>query len=98
MTLTALGVGSLTLTPTFDPEVTEYTATTSNSTNKITATAKDEAAEVKIESEDATIAADGTATWAAGDNVVTVTVTKETEVATYTNVYTVTVTKTAQGG
>lgn len=89
MTLSALAVGSLTITPTFDPEVTEYTATTTNSTNKITATPADETAEVAIESDDATIAADGTATWAAGANEVTITVTK----GDLERVYTVTVTK-----
>lgn len=79
----------MTLTPAFDADVTEYTATTSNSTNKITATAADETATVTIASKDATIADDGTATWAEGDNIVTVTVT----LGTNSNVYTVTVTK-----
>lgn len=89
MTLSALAIGSLTLTPAFDSGVLEYTASTTNSTNKITATPVDETATVEIESDDATIAADGTATWAAGDNVVTVTVTK----GDVEKVYTVTVTK-----
>ena len=89
MTLSALAIGSLTLTPTFDPEVTEYTAATTNSTNKITATPVDEGTTVEIDSDDATIASDGTATWAAGANVVTVTVSKgDVEM-----VYTITVTK-----
>jgi len=87
--LSALAIGTLTLTPEFDPDVTEYTAATTNSTNKITATAEDEGATVTIESDDATIAADGTATWETGENVVTITVTNgEAE-----EVYTVTVTK-----
>lgn len=69
--------------------MTEYTATTTNATNKITATPEDENAIVTIESDDATIAADGTATWAAGDNVVTITVTN----GGLEKVYTATVTK-----
>lgn len=89
MTLSALAIGSLELTPAFDASVTAYTATTSNSTNKITATPADETAEVTIESDDATIAADGTATWAAGENVVTVTVAK----GDLEKVYTIAVTK-----
>ena len=87
--LSALAIGTLTLTPEFDPDVTEYTATTTNATNKITATPEDENATVTIESDDATIASDGTATWAAGDNVVTITVTN----GGLEEVYTVTVTK-----
>lgn len=69
--------------------MTEYTAATTNATNKITATAEHEFAEVTIESDDASIASDGTATWAAGENEVTVTVT----CGDLEKVYTVTVTK-----
>lgn len=87
--LSALAIGTLSLTPEFDPDVTEYTATTTNATNKITATPEDENAAVTIESDDATIADDGTATWAAGDNVVTITVTN----GGLEKVYTATVTK-----
>lgn len=86
--LSALTIGTLTLTPEFDPEETEYTATTTNATNKITATAAHEFATVVIESDDATIASDGTATWASGANVVTITVT----CGDLEEVYTVTVT------
>lgn len=87
--LSALAVGTLTLTPEFAPDVTEYTAATTNATNKITATAEHEFAVVEITSKDATIASDGTATWAAGANVVTITVT----CGNLEKVYTVTVTK-----
>ena len=88
MTLSALAIGSLTLTPTFDPNVTEYTATTTNSTNKITATPADETAIVTIDSDDATIAADGTATWETGENVVTITLEKGDVSKTYTVIVT----------
>lgn len=73
--------------------MTDYTATTTNATNKITATPEDPDATVVIESDDATIAADGTATWELGENVVTVTVTNGTGADEVEEVYTVTVTK-----
>ena len=76
------------MTPTFDADVKEYTAATTNDTNKITAEATDENATVIIESDDATIAADGTATWAAGENTVTITVTNGDEEEVYTVVVT----------
>lgn len=69
--------------------MTEYSAATTNATNKIVATAAHEFATVEIDSDDATIAADGTATWAAGANVVEITVT----CGDLEKVYTVTVTK-----
>lgn len=87
--LSALTVGALTLTPTFDSDTTEYAVATSNATNKITATATDNEATVVIASEDATIAQDGTATWADGENTVTITVSLDGE----STVYTVVVTK-----
>lgn len=87
-TLSALTVGALTLTPTFDPDTTDYAATTSNNTNKITATATDDNATVEIESDDASIAADGTATWEVGENTVTITVTNGTSEMVYTVVVT----------
>lgn len=73
--------------------MTEYTATTTNATNKITATPEDENATVVIESDDATISADGTATWEDGENVVTITVTNGEGDDAVEEVYTVTVTK-----
>ena len=83
----------LTLTPTFDPDVTEYATATTNATNKIVATPEDENAVVAIESDDATIADDGTATWDTGENEVTITVTNGTGDNEVEKVYTVTVTK-----
>ncbi|KXS45594.1 MAG: major capsid protein [Candidatus Frackibacter sp. T328-2] len=87
--LDSLSLGSLTLSPSFDPATTDYTASTTDASNNIKAVA---------ESEDATIAiaVDGTShendtaySWSAGENVVTITVTNESEA----KVYTVTVTK-----
>lgn len=87
-TLSDLKFGTLTLVPEFDPAVTEYTAATENDTTKITATPSDRYATVSVESDDATIALDGTATWVAGENTVTITVTSGEEEEVYTVVVT----------
>ena len=92
MTLSALAIGSLTLTPTFDEDVTEYTAETTNASDAVTATATRATDTITIASDDATIANDGTATWAEGSNEVTVTVTEDGR----SKVYTVTVTYTPE--
>lgn len=87
--LSGLAIGSLSLTPEFDPDVTEYTATTTNATNKVTATPEDEDAEVTIMLGDTEITNGESATWEAGENVLEITVTNgDTE-----KTYTVTVTK-----
>ena len=87
--LSGLTIGSLTLTPAFDAEVTEYTAETSNATNKVTATPSDENATVTIMLGDTEITNGESATWAAGENTLTITVENAGESQTYT----VTVTK-----
>lgn len=92
MTLSGLAIGSLTLDPAFDSAVDEYTATTTNDADKVTATATDENAEIEITLGDAIVENGGDATWAAGENTLTVTVTNETA----TKEYTVTVTKSAE--
>lgn len=66
----------------------EYTATTSNATNKITATLTDETAEVEILVGETEVENGESATWDEGENVVTITVTGTTD----ETVYTVTVT------
>jgi hypothetical protein len=69
--------------------VTGYTATTANNTNKVTATAGEDA--IILLEVNGTLLDNGTsATWAAGQNVLTVTVTEDGKAATE---YTVTVTK-----
>lgn len=88
-TLASLSIGSLTLSPAFDAETTEYTATTSNATNTITATATDENATVEITVNGDIVASGGSATWNEGGNEVIVTVVTDTT----TKAYTVTVTK-----
>lgn len=88
-TLSALTLGSLTLTPVFDADTTSYTTTTTNASNVITATAADSAATVAIDVDGTPVASGSTATWNSGVNVVTVTVTNDA----HSKVYTVAVTK-----
>lgn len=95
-TLSALSLGSLTLDPTFDAETTIYTTTTINATNTVTATPANAGAKVVITNKgtagDAVEIPNGTAaTWQAGTNTLTITVTAED--GTTTKAYTVTVTK-----
>ena len=88
--LSGLTIGALTLTPTFDPETTEYTANTTNATNTITATPEDEGATVTILNGETPVGNGTAATWSEGANIVTITVKN----GTAQEVYTVTVTKT----
>lgn len=89
-TLSALTIGALTLDPTFDKDTTEYTTSTTNATNTITATATDtEKATIEILNGETEVTNGAAATWADGENIVTITVTNGVTVV----VYTVTVTK-----
>lgn len=81
-------IGSLTLSPTFDPNVTTYTATTTNASNGVTATAADNNATVSI-TLNGTALSGGSASWETGDNTLAITVTNGSASKTYT----VTVTK-----
>lgn len=87
--LSGLTIGALTLTPSFNADTTAYTVTTSAATNKITATPEDEGATVEILVGETEIDSGASATWSAGENTVTITVTN----GDATKVYTVTVTK-----
>ena len=78
----------MTLTPTFASDVLEYTATTTNATNKVTATPTDDTAEVEILLGETEIENGSSATWEEGENVLTITVTGTVD----STVYTVTVT------
>lgn len=78
----------MTLNPAFDSEVTEYTTTTSNATNTITATATDSEATVAITVNGDAVESGSAATWSAGENTVVVTVTNGTSSETYTVVVT----------
>lgn len=78
----------MTLTPTFSSDVTEYTATTSNASNKVTATATDPDATIVIKNGTTTVTNGGNASWEEGENTLTVTVSEYGG----STVYTVTVT------
>lgn len=87
--LSGLTIGVLTLDPLFDPDVTEYTATTTNQTNTVTAKPEDETATVNITNGETPVVNGQSATWAEGANTLTVTVKN----GTAQEIYTVTVTK-----
>lgn len=90
-TLSALTLGSLSLSPAFDSATTTYTASTTNATNTITAVPGDSKATVTVAVNGTEIDNGSAATWAAGSNTVLITVTAEDGETTGT--YTVTVTK-----
>jgi phi13 family phage major tail protein len=87
-TLSAITIGSLTLTPTFSAGVTTYTATTENASDAITATATDENATVAISVGGVSVDSGDTVTWSEGTNVVSVIVTNDGDTGAYTVVVT----------
>lgn len=89
--LSDLKIGSLTLSPAFVAATTTYTAATTNATNTITATPSDAGAHIDILLGEASVDNGSPATWAEGENTVTITVTAAD--GTTTKEYTVTVTK-----
>lgn len=89
VTLSSLTIGSLTLTPAFDPDTASYEATTENATNVITATPTATGATVEVKVGEDTVSNGSAATWEDGENTVTVTVTN----GAASKVYTVAVTK-----
>lgn len=86
--LLSLSLGNLTLSPAFDATMANYTATTTNATNTITAAAEADAT-VEIKNGETLVANGAAATWAEGENTVTITVTKNG----VSRLYTITVTK-----
>ena len=86
--LTALTIGSLTLDPTFDEDINEYTTETENSSDTVTATAAS-GTDVVITVNGNSITNGTAPTWATGDNLVSIQIAS----ATGMNTYTVTVTK-----
>lgn len=88
-------IGDLTLVPEFDSETLAYAVTTSNATNKVTATTDDPSAVIAIvltnseETEGVAVPNGTSATWASGENILTITVTDGTS----ETIYVVTVTK-----
>lgn len=89
--LAALSLGAAALSPAFAAGTTTYTATTTNATNVIRAVPADAGADVAITVGNVVVANGSAATWAAGENTVTITVTAANGSTTKT--YTVTVTK-----
>ena len=87
--LSALTVGTLRLSPTFSAGNVSYTAETSSSSSVVTAAANDSDATVTIKNGSTTVNNGSAASWSAGENVLTVTVTN----GNASKVYTVTVTK-----
>lgn len=88
--LASLGLGTLTLTPAFDPAVTAYTTSTTNNSNTITATGG-AGSTVTIQVNGQPHVSGTLATWQDGENTVAITA----EDASGQRVYTVTVTKEA---
>jgi len=89
-TLASLTIGSVALSPTFNKNTVLYSASTTNATNTVTAVASDSShATVVIKNGTTTVTSGNAATWSAGPNTLTVTVTNGDAV----KVYTVTVTK-----
>lgn len=81
--LSDLRIGSLTLSPKFDKGTTTYTATTSNTTNTVTAVPESATAGIAIKVGDADVVNGAAATWTAGANIVNITVTDGEETKTY---------------
>ena len=88
-TLSGLTIGALTLNPAFDPDVTEYTVTTSNAQNTVRATADDASAAITVMHGTDEVTNGTAVTWDDGENTLTITVTNGGSSTTYT----VTVTK-----
>lgn len=72
--------------------MTEYTATTSNASNKVTAVAADETATIVIKNGSTEVTNGSNASWSPGENVLTIKVTDGAG-PTIEKTYTVTVTK-----
>lgn len=90
--LSRLAIGSLTLAPEFDPETLEYTVTTGNASNKVTAEATDSGDTVQIMNGETEIESGESASWEVGENILTITVTDRDDPTASTE-YVVTVTR-----
>lgn len=86
-TLTALTLGSLALSPTFDADVNSYTTETENSSNTVTATAG-EGVDVVITVNGNSITNGTAPTWQTGDNIVSIQLASATGMNTYTVIVT----------
>lgn len=82
--LSALAIGSCTLSPTFAPGTTEYATTTAESADAVSATASAASATVDITVNGNSLTSGDEATWAVGANAVRVVVTNGGHSQTYT--------------
>ena len=89
--LSSLSFSSVSLTPDFDSDVTTYTGDAITQASQIQATAADDA-NISITMGGSTLSNGASVPWNIGENIVTITVSKE---GLTTNTYTVTVTKAA---
>ena len=89
--LKSLTIGELELTPAFDSAATAYTATTANAADAITVVTASADASAAILNGEAAVTSGANATWADGENTVTVTVV----CGPFKRVYTIKVTKSA---
>ncbi len=87
--LTGIRIGSLALTPAFDPDTASYTAATTNASDVIEAWTESGEATLAIKKGTTAITNGAAFSWAAGTNAITFTVTNGGSTKTYT----VTVTK-----
>lgn len=76
------------LTPEFDSDIKEYSATTENATNTVSATPEDENAEITVVFKGQEKESGAQLTWDEGENEVTVNVKNEEAEETYTIVVT----------
>lgn len=81
--LSDITIGSLTLTPTFDPATDTYTTSTTNVSDAVSATAAT-GVTVSIEANSVAIDSGDEVTWTSGDNTVTITATNGVDTKTYT--------------
>lgn len=83
-TLSALTIGSLTLTPDFGSDTTEYTASTYAYSAVVTAVAASQSASVEVKVNGTTIENGSEAEWESGNNSVVIKVTNGSAAKTYT--------------
>lgn len=89
--LNTIEIGSLTLTPTFDPDTTSYTASTTNAADVISVEPQKDSATIVITANEEDVENGDEIPWDTGSNTVEIEVTAED--GTTTKTYTVTVTK-----
>lgn len=82
--LITLTIDTLALSPVFDSETTFYTASTPHTEDIITATPTDPSATISIMNGTTAVISGTVATWAIGENVMTIVITNGSAISTYT--------------